>query len=85
MTRSDERRLAIVALLALPDPPELAGRRGHRVTQRRRAFTEVDVLKRDLATAYAAHRRQAYADDVSCVVSRRRGGARRLTLARRRA
>ena len=27
-----ERRASLVALLDLPDPPELAGRRGHRVT-----------------------------------------------------
>lgn len=62
---------AFIELLALPDEPCL--HRGYRYTQPRSARVSPDILKRDLATAYCAHRMQDHkGNDISCVVSVRR-------------
>jgi hypothetical protein len=61
----------MLILLAMPDPPEL--RRGYRYTCARDQRRDAEVIKRDLATAYVAHRRQEWADgDISTIVSVRR-------------
>lgn len=64
------RQHALVALLALPDPPELTGR-GYHYTVARDPRRDPDLIKRDLGTAYVAWRRQDHADG-SGVVSVRR-------------
>lgn len=70
MIADADRLAAFVALLAQPDPPELA--RGYRYTQPRDPRRDPDMIKRDLGTAYVAHRRQDRGADLSCVVSVRR-------------
>lgn len=85
MTRDDERRLALTELMALPDPPELAGRRWHRVTRQRSFYADVDRMRRDLATAYVAWRNQTVGADVSRVMWTRREDGRKLKRLVRRA
>ena len=70
MTAKHERRLlALIALAALPDLPGMGRRYTHARDQRR----DPEIAKRDLATAYVAHRRQEWTNgDASCVVSVRR-------------
>jgi len=68
--RDMERRVALVELLKLPDPPDI--KRGYRYTQSRPAHRDPDVIKRDLGTAYVQHTRQTYGTDISAVVSVRR-------------
>jgi len=72
--RGVARREALCALLASPDPPELAGRRVYSYRIGRDPLRCADALKRDLATAYAAWRRNVHADESHVVSVRRRFG-----------
>lgn len=71
--RAAERAESLVALLALPDPPELAGLRKYRY---RYGGDKVQqpLIKRDLALAYITWRQREGLrhNDFSCVVSVRR-------------
>ena len=67
----EDRRDALLRLLAKPDPLELRGLRGYRYTCSRDPRRSADKIKRDLGTTYVEHRRQE-ARDVSSVVSVRR-------------
>lgn len=67
------RRIALYELLSLPDEPcllDVHGRpRGYRRTVPRDPLRSPDIIKRDLGTAYVAHRRHDYGQDISCIVS----------------
>lgn len=76
MTEARARQLALLALLKLPDPPDI--RRGYRYTQSRPANRDPEIVKRDLGTAYVQHVRQTFGVDVSAVVSFRRRAALRV-------
>lgn len=68
MTRAE----ALTRLLALPDPPDLAGR-GRHYTCARDPKRDPWKLKRELGIAYAERMRQEWTNgDISCVVSVRR-------------
>lgn len=78
-TTDEERREAIIALMDLPDPPEL--RRSYRYTQPRDPRRDADAIKRDLGMAYVQRRCHERGADVSGIVSLRRHN--RLRLAKR--
>lgn len=52
-----EREDALKQLMALPDPPELAGRRGHHVTRARRPweYLRKERVKTELEHLYWQH------------------------------
>ena len=76
MTRAE----ALVALLALPVPPDLVGRAvdgvqrgiGYHYTLGRTPLRDPEIIKRDLGTAYVTWRRMNWGPDISCVISVRR-------------
>jgi hypothetical protein len=77
--RDYQRRLAIVALLALQDPLDLFSLvdgdlrgRGYRYTQSRDPRRDPEILKRDLGTAHTEYRRHELGRDISEVVSFRK-------------
>jgi hypothetical protein len=86
MTALESRASAIVALLALPDPPDLVGvagkPRGHRYTQERHPEWHAERLKRDLERVFVSYHvaelQAARRRDVSAVV---RGAGRIAVLA----
>lgn len=64
MTRAE----ALIALLALAPPAALPIERMG-CKPRQPGLRDPDFIKRDLGTAYVAHRRNAHGQDISCVVS----------------
>lgn len=69
--RQEQARVALLQLLALPDPACLPPR-SYRYTYARDPRRDPDLIKRDLGTAYVTRRRQDHGGDISCVVSVRR-------------
>lgn len=72
MTTQQERVMAYIILLTLPDPPGM--RRAHRITQPGSPFIDKEKIKHDLAVAYVAWRRQEHGELVtwSCVMRSRK-------------
>lgn len=68
------REEALTILLAMPDERTLRRRRYLCYTQARHPAFNPEIIKRNLATAYAQHRRQELqtGGDISCIVSLRR-------------